>query len=278
MSKQSQIQSQKQAQLQFLDNGIHRLIIALERLEGFLAVENQKEKTLKWVAVNTERDLHNDKIVPPTKQGFYSETHLHVLNISKQGRFGGYMDGSKKFAFEDEAQLIDSSASHFLNDIFEWYSPRANEIPDDIERFAVPVIAAIADKKLSANDIDALILDYVGNLNDDLSTQPDEYKETAIIEGFTAWTKAAEKVAEEMKKFEESGMNVQLTSHTRGDAQIGYLHLKKSFEALFAGDKGKIAVLLLEKHTKKFCPKLYASLEGEEENNRNNGKENNKED
>jgi hypothetical protein len=263
MSNQSQIQNQKQAQLQFLDNGIHRLVIALERLECFLAIENNIKQP-STVAVNTDRDLHDDKSNPPTKHGFYRELHLHILNISKQGRFTGYREGSKKLAFENEEQMIDTSASYFLNDILEWYSSRASEEPNDIERFAVPIIAAIADKKLVGDDIDKIIFDYVGDLDDDLYTKSEDYKRLAVEAGFVAWIRAQSKVAEAMKKFEESGMNVQLTTHNRGDAKTGYLYLKNAFESLFPDDKGKIAVLLLEKHVKKLCPKLYTSIEEDE--------------
>jgi hypothetical protein len=274
MSNQGQIQNQKQTQLQFLDNGIHRLIIALERLECFLAVENNT-KQRQTTAVNTDRDLHDDKSIPPTKQSFYTEVHLGILNVSKQGRFSGYMDGAKKRVFKDAEQMIDSSASYFLNDVLEWYGSRIDEIPNDIERFAVPIIAAIADKKLIAGDIDKVILDYVGDLDDDLSTKSEEYKRKAVEEGFGAWLRAKEKVAEAMKKFEESGMNVQLTSHNRGDAKTGYFHLKSAFETLFPDDKGKIAVLLLERRVEKLCPKLYASIE-EEKNNKQENQSNNK--
>jgi hypothetical protein len=273
MSDQGQIQNQKQAQLQFLDNGIHRLIISLERLECFLAIENNRKQPFT-VAVNTDRDLHDDKSNPPTKQGFYTEVHLHILNISKQGRFTGYMEGSKKLAFENTEQIIDISASYFLNDMLEWYSSRAGEEPNDIERFAVPIIAAIADKKLVAGDIGEIIFDYVGDLDDDLSTKSEDYKREAVEKGFGAWMQAQTKVAEAMKKFEESGMNVQLTSHNRGDAKTGYLYLKNAFGSLFPDDKGKIAVLLLEKHVKRLCPKLYASIEEEQNGKINNEQEN----
>ena len=78
-------------QLQFLDNAAHRLIIALERLEIYLAVKEQ-QKCFKQTAIKTERDLHDDIANPPMEESYYNELHLQTLNLSKQGRFS---DGSE---------------------------------------------------------------------------------------------------------------------------------------------------------------------------------------
>lgn len=259
MSKQTQEQVQLQAQLQFLDNGVHRLIIALERLEGYLTLKEETPTINMQTAVKTERDLHDDVSNPPTEEGFYSELHLQALNIGKQGRFSNNME------------MINSSASYFFKDILEWYGLRSNCQPNDIERFAVPIIVAISDKTIDSEEITSLIYQYVRDLDNDLQRKSEEEKRKAIEEGLGAWLKAQQKVDEQMREFVKGDMQVKLTSHKRANAKDGFNHLMSSFELLYPEDK--TPVLVLQKAVEKLCPSILEEKKDDNtEDNPNNKK------
>lgn len=257
MSKQTQEQVQMQVQMQFLDNGVHRLIIALERLEGYLAIKEETPKIDVQTAIKTERDLHDDVSNPPTEAGFYNELHVQILNIGKQGRFS------------DNTEMVNSSASYFLNDILEWYGLRSSCHPNDIERFAVPIIIAISDKTIDSKEITSLIYQYVRDLDNDLQRKSEEEKRKAIEEGLGAWLRAQQKVDEQMREFMKGDVQVKLTSHKRAEAKDGFNHLMSSFELLYPEDK--TPVLVLQKAVEKLCPSI---LEEEKDNNTENNSNN----
>ena len=177
------IQKAVAVEVQFLDNTFHRLLIALERLEAFLSIE-EGTKIEKYTAMKTDRDQHNDIEVIPTKDSYYGEMQLQIIALSKQGRF------------KDAPDYVDSSAKYFLNDILEWYSLRETFQPNDIERFATPVLASLTDKTLESTELSELIYKYVRDLNNDIHSLPDEEKRKAVEEGWLAYVKAMERVNE----------------------------------------------------------------------------------
>ena len=75
--------------------------------------------------------------------------------------------------------------------------------------------------------------------------------------------KAQEKVNQEMRKFENGDVQVNLTSHKRAEAKAGYEHLLKSFDVLYPDDK--TPSLLLQKAVEKFCPKIKSENKQTEE-------------
>ncbi len=235
------IQKVVAVEVQFLDNTFHRLLIALERLETFLSIE-EGTKIEKYTAMKTSRDEHDDDNVIPTKDGYYMEMQLQILALSKQGRF------------KDAPDYVDSSAKYFLNDILEWYSLRETFQPNDIERFAVPILASLTDKTLKPTELSELIYKYVRDLDSDIHSLPDEEKRKAVEEGWLAYVKTMERVNEELQKFETEDIEVDLTSHTRGEAKKGYEHLLKSFELLYPEDRTPI--LLLQKAVEQLLPNL----------------------
>ncbi|EPD27195.1 hypothetical protein SAMN05444420_11036 [Capnocytophaga granulosa] len=239
--KQEQEQEEVQVQLQFLDNGVHRLLIALERLEVFLSIK-EGTKIEKYTAMKTHRDKHDDTTIIPTETSYYKEIYLQILSLSIQGHF-------PKFP-----KLADSSMKYFLNDILEWYSLRENFIANDIERFAIPILASLTDKTLKPIELSELIYKYVRNLDSDLHHSTKEEKQKVIQEGMIAYIKATNYVEEELRKFEEGNIQVTLTSHARGKAENGYKHLLRSFAILYPEDS--IPILLLEKIIKNLHPDI----------------------
>ena len=235
------IQKVVAVEIQFLDNTFHRLLIALERLETFLSIE-EGTKIEKYTAMKTSRDEHDDENVIPTKDGYYMEMQLQILALSKQGRF------------KDTPDYVDSSMKYFLNDILEWYSLRETFQPNDIERFAVPILASLTDKTLKPTELSELIYKYVRDLDSDIHHSTEEEKRSAIQEGMIAYIKATNYVEEKLREFEEGDIQVTLTSHSRGKAENGYKHLLRSFTILYPEDN--IPILLLEKIIKNLHPDI----------------------
>ena len=107
MSKQ--VQEQLQIRLKMLDDVFHNVIIALERLEVFLEKKRNSSHKSVVTAINTDRDLHDDKSNPPSEEGFHLELHTQCLALYFQTNF------------DNDKETFDKVVTYFLADLLTWY-------------------------------------------------------------------------------------------------------------------------------------------------------------
>lgn len=240
-------QKQQQLQIRFkmLDDVFHRAIIALERLESFLAVEDNYQGKIPTTAILSDRDWHDDQRNPPTRKSFYGEMQLQCSTLFFQTNL------ASKEAFE-------RAQKYFLKDLLEWYAGRMDKRPNDVERFFVPLVGSLSREITSVPQIYELVRKYVCDIDLTMNSFTDEQKEKAITEGYLAWLRAQWKYNESLKSFMLSGEEVKLTEHKRGDAIDGYRHLKTTFAAIY-DDKTPLA--LLDKLVSLYLPELKQAAE-----------------
>jgi hypothetical protein len=218
-NKPSQSQEQLQIRLKGLDDVFHNTIIALERLEYYLENEKSRKKELQMTAVRTDRDLHDDKRNPPTLSSLHTEIHTQCLALFYQTNF------------DKDQETFKNVLQYFLEDIFTWYGGRVGTAADEIEKYFLPISAALSRQIKSAADISKIIRTYVIDL-DDISKLSDEEKEEAVVEGFTALNKAHHITEERMKVFMDKmnkGEEFEFTSHSRGTLDDGIKRLLSAF-------------------------------------------------
>lgn len=243
-----QIQEQIQVRYKMLDDVFHIAIIALERLERFLEIEENSKQALFTTAMLSDRDLHDDKKNPPTRKSIYGEMQLQCSTLYFQTQF------NDKEAFE-------RAQKYFLNDLLEWYAGRAGKRPNDVERFFVPFVGALSREITSVLQVSELVKKYVCDIDLTMTGYSDEQKEKAITEGYTAWVMAQHAFGSRMKAFNESGQELKLTEHKRGEALVGYRHLRTAFETIY-DDKTPLA--LLDKLVAIYLPDLLKESEAED--------------
>jgi hypothetical protein len=213
-------QIQLQLQIKGLDDVFHNVIIALERLERFLDFQAGSKHPAKVTAIGTERDLHDDSARPPGLALLHGELATQCLALFYQTKL-------------DKQDLRSCSVlRHFVGDLLTWYGGRDSRRPaDDVEKYALPILAALDRFVDSPLKISAIIEAYIIKL-DNLSDSGDEEKEEAVREGFTAWLKGSNVVGERMKAFQEAlrpDDEVPLTGHVRGTAEDGLRRLVTSY-------------------------------------------------
>ena len=240
-----QVQEQIHVRYKMLDDVFHIAIIALERLERFLAVEEKSKDEIQTTAMLSDRDLHDDQKNPPTRKSIYGEMQLQCTTLYFQTQF------NTKDAFE-------KALKYFLKDLLEWYAGRADKQPNDVEKFFVPFVGSLSREITSVAQIPELVKTYVCDIDLTMNSYTDEQKEKAITEGYTAWVLAGHKYSSRIKEFVESGQEVKLTEHKRGEAIDGYRHLKAAFEAIY---EDKTPLALLDKLVSLYLPELLSELE-----------------
>ncbi len=240
-----QVQEQIQVRYKMLDDVFHNAIIALERLERFLAIEESSKEEIQTTAMMSDRDLHDDKKNPPTRKSIYGEMQLQCTTLYFQTQF-------------NNKETFERAEKYFLKDLLEWYAGRAGKQPNDVERFFVPFVGALSREITSVLQISELVKKYVCDIDLTMNSYTDEQKEKAITEGYTVWLLAQQHFASRMKAFNESGQEVNLTEHRRGDAIDGYRHLQDSFKAIY---EDKTPLALLEKLVSLYLPELMAEPE-----------------
>lgn len=231
-----QIKKQFQFKLKTFDDVFHAVIIALERLEGFLLSEYLHDQ-VSVTAVKTDRDLHNDVQNPPTAKLFYAETQLQISALFYQTRF-------------DDEELFHKTVGYFLKDLLMWYGGRNNSLNfDDVDKFFIPVISALDRQVNDVNQIMQTVHKYVRDIDNDISKFSEEEKEKAITKGFEAWLLGQDVVERRMKAFVESGEDIEFTVHQRGTIEEGLERLYKAFIEMYAD---KTPLLFLDNTRKKY--------------------------
>lgn len=242
-------QQQEQIQVRFkmLDDVFHNVIIALERLETFLAVEENDKGKIQTTAMLSDRDLHDDQLRPPTRKSIYGEMQLQCTTLYFQTQF-------------NNKETFEKAQKYFLKDLLEWYAGRVGKQPNDVERFFVPFVGSLSREITSVAQIPELVKKYVCDIDLTMNSYTDEQKEKAITEGYTAWVLAGHKYSARMKEFEQSGQEVKLTEHRRGEASEGYRHLRTTFDAIY---EDKTPLALLDKLVALYLPELLEAKKEE---------------
>lgn len=246
----AQQQVQLQMKMKMLDDVFHRTIIALERLELFLESENYNKSSLKATGIKTERDLHDDYLRPPTKESYYGEAQLQCTSLYFQTEF-------------DDKELFEKTAKYFLQDLFEWYGGRGEDIvPNDVEKFFIPIAVVVNRQISSVLDVTKTVTEYVCDIAS-IESFTEEEKMKAVRDGFAAWIKADNIIKTEMQDFVNKGMEVKLSSHTRGSIEDGIKRLSNSFKKLY---NEKAPSLLLSKIATYYFPDIVANISDLNEN------------
>ncbi len=217
-NQSNQSQEQLQIRLKGLDDVFHNVIIALERLEYYLEREKHQEQ-LQVTAVNTDRDLHDDKRNPPTLESLHTEINTQCLALFYQTNF------------DKDQETFKTVVRYFLEDLFTWYGGRIETAPDEVEKYFLPISAALSRQIKSAPDISKIIKTYIIDL-DDISKLSEAEKEKAIVEGFSALNKAHHITEERMKVFlnkMSNGEDFEFTNHNRGSIDDGIERLLITF-------------------------------------------------
>jgi hypothetical protein len=225
--------------MKMTDDVFHGVIIALERLERFLLLENESKPEI--TAISTERDLHDDKKNPPTKKLLYMELQLQCSALYYQTRY-------------DDPVLFDKTIYYFLSDLLMWYGGRSQElIFDDVDRFFIPIVSALSRQINDVSQLEQTVQKYVQFKSDQSTTFSQDEKRKAVMQGFEAFLKAGEIVQQRTKSFIESGVEVAFTVHQRGSTQDGLDRLYLCFLNLF---EENTPVLFLDRTRKKYLADL----------------------
>ncbi len=229
-----------------VDDVFHNVIIALERLEIFLDKKRDSKTKTEQTAINTDRDLHDDKANPPTEENFHLEIHTQCMALFFQTNF------------DKDKETFDRVLKYFLTDILTWYGGRADSMPyDEVEKYFIPIISALNRQISNQKQISEIIKQYVIDIDTDLKDLSDDKKEKAVIEGFTAFTRAIEVTRKSnegfLKKLFGGSSKPEFTSHVRGTEKEGYERLIRAFLNLY---NEKTPLLILTKLVRQHFPEL----------------------
>lgn len=129
-----------------------------------------------------------------------------------------------------------------MTDLLEWYGGRNDSIVyNEVEKFFLPIMVSLSRQVTSVVEIMQTVEEYVGKIKS-IEEFSKEEKEKAVIDGFKAFVLVDHKTKEENKAFEESGNEITLTVHKRGEMLDGYKRLYLSYLNLY--DESKPAKLL----------------------------------
>lgn len=211
LQNKTQKQEQLQLQLKGLDDVFHNTLIALERLEYYLDGENYKK-----TAIGTNRDLHDDKKIKITLELLHGEMNTQCLALFFQTKF------------DKTDPKFKEVLRHFIGDLLSWYGGREDvSKANDVEKYALPILASLDRFVDSAPKISAVIREYIIDL-DDLSVLSEDEKEQAVQDGFEAFMRGQNIVDQRMKLFLEEQNDkseIEFTSHERASKESGFRHL-----------------------------------------------------
>ncbi|PTT76552.1 MULTISPECIES: hypothetical protein [unclassified Chryseobacterium] len=234
--KKEQIKKQQQVRIKTFDDVFHCVIIALERLEGYLSV-GKKASEIPVTAIKTDRDLHDDIKNPPTEKLLYSELEVQCMTLFYQTRF-------------DDEELFHKTVSYFLKDLLMWYGGRPKTMEyDDIDKFFIPIVSALDRQVEEAKQIGHTVIKYVKDIGNTIEDLEEDAKEQAVREGFTTWLLAQDITQNRMNDFLVSGKNVEFTVHKRGSIKEGLERLYRAFTILY---EDSTPVYFLETLRKKY--------------------------
>lgn len=240
-------QEQIRVRMRSLDNVFHRLIISLERLECFLEKMRLGENVnsnLLTTAIKTDRDLHDDKKNPPTKDTYYGEVQLDCSALYFQTSL-------------DDKDVFDSAVKYFLSDLLEWYGGRNEEIPfDGVDAFVLPIIVTLSQQVKNVSEILEVVAKYVAIIPD-MSSFSDEEKADAISKAIAVLISQMDAQHGKEHNEEISGQEVAFTEHKRGDSIDGYKRLVKAMLSLY--DEAMPAIVIY-RTVKNFLPQISAAV------------------
>lgn len=208
--KKIQEQVQLQMQLKGLDDVFHNTLTGLERLEYHLDGKNSK-----ITAMGTDRDLHDDEKNPITLATLHGEMTTQCLALYFQTKFD-----------KTDPKFVEVRR-HFIGDLLRWYGGREDLEGNDVEKYALAILAALDRFVDSAPQISAVIKEYIVDL-DDLTNLTEEGKESAVQDGFEAYIRGQNVVEQRMKVFLEEQKDkseLEFTSHERASKESGFRHL-----------------------------------------------------
>lgn len=216
-------QEQLRARMRRLDDVFHRMIVSLERLEIFLEairLDGKANKELSSTAINTNRDGHDDKSNPPSRDSFYGEVQLDCSALYFQTSF-------------DDREVFESSVKYFLNDLLEWYGGRNDAIPyNGVDAFVLPIIVSLSQQVNSVADIMDVVEKYVAKIPN-MSSFPDEVKADAISDGMSKLILMMENEHHKDNENDKGDEEVIFTQHKRGEAVDGYKRLIMAMLSLY---------------------------------------------
>lgn len=240
-------QEQIRDRMRSLDNVFHRLIISLERLELFLEKMRLGENVntnLITTAIKTDRDLHDDKKNPPTKDTYYGEVQLNCSALYFQTSL-------------DDKDVFDSAVKYFLSDLLEWYGGRNEEIPfDGVDAFVLPIIVTLSQQVKNVSEILDVVAKYVAVIPD-MSSFSDEEKADAISKAIAVLITQMHDYHEKKRKEDICGQGTSFTEHKRGDSIEGYKRLIKAMLSLY--DEAMPAIVVY-RTVQNFLPQISAAV------------------
>lgn len=241
---QQQTTVQIQTRVRMLDDVFHNVIIALERLEGYLINKvSDKQNFIAITAIGTDRDKHDDDANPPTEESMLGEMQLQCSSLWFQTK-------------TDDDERLKKTIGYFVEDLLCWYGGRKNLPFDEVDMFFVPLVGSLSRQIKSVADIMTVVNQYVTTKIRKLDDYADNEKAQAVEEGFLAWLKGQAQMEERKKQYDIEGDNFELTHHQRGTALDGYHRLDDAMQTLYANDP--LPHQLLEFVVQTYLPKLLS--------------------
>lgn len=198
--------------IRYTDDAFHRIMICLERLEAYLEIERLKgfKPSLRQTAIGTDRDLHNDVMIIPTRESMFVELAGQCMTLNIQ---------ASALAGTDE---YEDTVRYFYKDLLEWYGGRNSSIPyNEIEAAVIPILSSLNNKGDNKN-IKAVFESYVSKLPT-IHDFSEEEQRNAVITSWRELVRIQEKVNSDIRALEQIGDDsYSLTCHNRGDALNGY--------------------------------------------------------
>lgn len=198
--------------MRYTDDAFHRIMICLERLEAYLEVERLKgfKPSLRQTAIGTDRDLHNDSLIEPTRELMFAELMGQCMTLNIQT---SALSGTDEYG---------DTVRYFYRDLLEWYGGRDSSIPyNEIEAAVIPIMSSLNHNSDNKN-IRQIFESYVSKIPS-IHDFSEEDQRNAVITSWRELVRIQEKVNSDMRDFENIGDdNYSLTCHNRGDALKGY--------------------------------------------------------
>lgn len=198
--------------IRYTDDAFHRIMICLERLEAYLEIERLKgfKPSLRQTAIGTDRDLHNDVMIIPTRESMFVELAGQCMTLNIQ---------TSALAGTDE---YEDTIRYFYRDLLEWYGGRDSSIPyNEIEAAVIPILSSLNNKGDNKN-IKSVFESYVSKLPT-IHDFSEEEQRNAVITSWRELVRIQEKVNSDIRDLEQIGDDsYSLTCHNRGDVLKGY--------------------------------------------------------
>jgi len=208
--------------LKDFDDVFHVLLIAMERLEAYLEIEQKGiiPTSLKHTAIKSDRDIHNDEKNIPSRGSFLAEVQLDCSSLVFQPE-------------EFDPETYKKTATFFLNDLLEWFAGRTNEMDfNEVDAFAIPILAILNRSVTDPTEVVGLVDKYITHIPT-IHEKSEKEQEESTKKGLAAYLLGQHHASEQMSAFIASGADVELTVHQRGSVLDGYKRLFEAFTTLY---------------------------------------------